>query len=140
MFDHSMLKEFLDDLLNFIDAAVSFFFLKPDILVLIFRFIKFVANFYSGSFMNPPFDSVVTFNDPQLLCILLLLLKLFLFNNEGGLLNPVSEFSNYFEAFLYFYSYILFESMNCGLFISFLIFYVLLILLKIFFFYWLLND
>ena len=41
-----MLKEFLEDVLNFIELAVSFFFLKlDDMLELIFRLMKVVGNF-----------------------------------------------------------------------------------------------
>ena len=41
-----MLKEFLEDVLNFIELAVSFFFLKlDDMLELIFCLMKVVGNF-----------------------------------------------------------------------------------------------
>ncbi len=50
--------------MNFIKADVSFFFLKlDDILVLILRLIKVVAEFYSGYFINPPFDYVFMFDE-----------------------------------------------------------------------------
>ncbi len=104
---------------------------------LIFRLIKFVQIFSSGSFINIAFESVVTFKDPQLLYTLLLLLRLLFFVNEGRLLGTISKFSPYCKAFLLFYTYLLFESIIWGLFISFLIFYVLLMLLKIHSFYWL---
>lgn len=137
---HSILKEFLEEVLHLIDVGASFFFLKlDDMLELIFRLMKFVQIFSSGSFINIAFESVVTFKDPQLLYTLLLLLKLLFFVNEGLFLGTTSKFYPYFRAFLQLYTYLLFESIIWGPFISFLIFYVLLMLLKIHGFYWLLK-
>lgn len=60
---------------------------------------------------------------------MLLLLSLLPFESEGGLL-PIYLSSNYFEVFLYFKSYILFESMNWLFVDSFRVLSVLLMLLK----------
>jgi hypothetical protein len=126
----------LGDVLNFFKAGASFFFLKLDeFLPLILRLIKFFAKFYSGYLANPPFDYVFMFDELKLLYILLQLLRLLFFMNEIGLLKPFSKFYPSFEPFLNFQSYILSELIDWGLLASFLIFYVLLMLLNMGTFY-----
>jgi hypothetical protein len=100
---HSILKEFLEDVLHLIDVGASFFFLKlDDMFELIFRLIKFVQIFSSGSLIYIAFESVVTFKDPQLLYTLLLLLRLLFFVNEGRLLGTIPKFYPFSKAFLQF--------------------------------------
>ena len=102
---HSILKEFLEDVLHLIDVEANFFFLKlDDMLELIFRLIKFVQIFSSGSFINIALELIDMFKEPQLLYTLLLLLKLLFFVNEGRLLAAISKFYAYFKAFLQFYT------------------------------------